>query len=212
MTATLGVLFQLVSALSGTSSGPVAAPLLDTAQRVAIAPLGGPRPVDWAKLRELAAPAGPDTARARRPTPAIEYSNFYHTRLTLHRWLSFTMLPLFAGSYVTGDQVLRKGNAAPRWARQWHGPFAAATAVVFSVNTITGAWNLWESRKDPAGRVKRYVHTVLFMAAGAGFVYAASKVGDDDAGGNRNLDAHRNIALASMGLSISSWALMLFFK
>jgi len=210
MTPALGMLIQLLptfAPMPAVSAAPTAA------QQVAAAPKSGPGPllrrewVNWAEVRAAA-----DTARTRRPTPAIEYSDFYHTRLTVHRWLSFALLPLFAGSWVTGDQVLRKGDAAPSWARRLHGPLAAGTAVVFSVNTITGAWNLWDSRKDPAGRAKRYVHSLLSIVAGAGFIYAASKVEDDDAGGGRNLDPHRNIALASMGLTVSSWALMFFFK
>lgn len=168
--------------------------------------------VDWSALRELPA-TGQDTARTRRRTRAIEYSSGYATRLKLHRVLSFAMLPLFAGSFFSGDQIIRKGDAAPGWARSLHGPFAAGTAVVFGANTITGVWNLWESRKDPAGRAKRYVHSILFMAAGAGFVYAAGKAEhEDDLGGGSRNHAHRNIALASMGISVSSWALMLFFK
>ncbi|HEY9382193.1 MAG TPA: hypothetical protein VIP80_01650 [Gemmatimonadales bacterium] len=213
MSPALGLLIQLLPLFAPPPAAPTpTAALQPYAEVRSPGPLLRREWVDWAMVRAQAAPPSQDTARTRRPTTAIEYSNFYHARLTLHRWLSFAMLPLFAGSYFSGDQVLRKGDAAPSWARRLHTPLAAGTAVVFSVNTITGAWNLWESRKDPAGRVKRYVHTLLFVAAGAGFVYAASKVGDDDEPGSRHLEAHRNIALASMGISVSSWALMLFFK
>jgi hypothetical protein len=168
--------------------------------------------VDWAAIREQTS-AGHDTTQPRRRTGAIEYSNGYYTRLKIHRVLSFAMLPLFAGSFITGDQIIRKGDDAPGWARSLHKPLAAGTAVVFGANTITGVWNLWDSRKDPAGRAKRYIHSILFIAAGAGFVYAASKAEDESAaGGGSQNHAHRNIALASMGISVSSWALMLFFK
>jgi hypothetical protein len=210
---TLSLLFQLLPAFS---HAPLQRPasgfdrLPDAAARSAPAPQLPRAWVDWSAIREQGAQQ--DTGRTRKRAKAIEYSSFYHKRLTLHRWLGFAMLPLFAGSFITGDQILRKGDAAPSWARSLHGPFAAGTAVVFGVNTITGVWNLWESRKDPAGRAKRYVHSILFMAAGAGFVYAASKVEKDSPAGSDNNDAHRNIALASMGISISSWELMLFFK
>jgi hypothetical protein len=160
--------------------------------------------VDWAAIRAQGDSVQQDTTRTRR-TGAIEYGSGYNTRLKLHRWLSFAMLPLFAGSYFSGEKILDEGDAAPAWARKLHKPLAAGTAVVFGANTITGVWNLWVSRKDPAGRAKRYIHSVLFLAAGAGFVYAASKAEEDN-------ESHRNIALASMGISISSWALMLFFK
>lgn len=161
--------------------------------------------VDWSAIRTHGDSLQPDTAQTRRRTGAIEYSNGYYTRLKLHRWLSFAMLPLFAGSYFSGEKILDEGDNAPAWARKLHKPLALGTAVVFGTNTITGVWNLWASRKDPAGRAKRYIHSVLFLAAGAGFVYAASKAEEDN-------NAHRNIALASMGISVSSWALMLFFK
>ena len=153
-----------------------------------------------------------DTLRTRRPTQAVEYSDFYNKRLTLHRYLSFTMLPLFAGSYLTGDQIIRKADAAPKWATDWHAPLATPTAAVFTLNTITGLWNLWDSRKDPAGRTKRIVHGLLFMAANAGFTYAGTTLANqaEQDGGKRNL--HRTVALASMGVSVSSWALMLVTK
>jgi hypothetical protein len=164
-----------------------------------------PATVDWVALRAQSDSIAQDTARTRRPVKAIEYSNGYYTRLKLHRWLSFAMLPLFVASYFSGEQILDKGDAAPAWARNLHKPLAVGTAVVFGANTVTGVWNLWASRKDPAGRTKRYIHSILFMVAGAGFVYAASKAEDDER-------SHRDIALASMGISVSSWALMLFFK
>jgi len=209
----LGVLLQLIPALSGSPAQP-AAPIGHAPEPGGsfVAPLVAAGGIDWSSIRARREAAAGDTARTRRSGPAIEYSGFYHTRLTLHRWLSFAMLPLFAGSYFTGHELLEKGDQAPGWARHLHGPLAAGTAVVFSVNTITGAWNLWDSRKDPAGRLKRYVHSLLFVAAGAGFVYAASKADDDAAPGSSTLKTHRDIALVSMGLSVSSWALMLFFK
>jgi hypothetical protein len=153
-----------------------------------------------------------DTPRTRKRVEAIEYSNFYNARLKLHRWLSFGMIPLFVGSYVTGDKILTHPDDAPRWAKRLHGPFAAGTAVVFGVNTVTGLWNLWESRKDPAGRAKRMVHSLLFIAADAGFTYAASIAHPSEDGSTQNLHRHRNIALASMGVSLTGWAMMLFFK
>ena len=201
MLVTLGVLLQLAAA-------PPSFRLPELGRERGVPPgnaLLRPEWIDWAAIRAGAEAGAQDTGRTRRRTGAIEYSNFYHTRLTLHRWLSFAMLPLFAGSYLTGEQLIDKGDDAPGWARHLHKPLAAGTAVVFTVNTITGVWNLWESRKDSEGRTKRYIHSLLFAAAGAGFVYAATKAGEDN-------DAHRTVALVSMGISVSSWALMLFFK
>ena len=45
-----------------------------------------------------------DTPRVR--PHAIEYSDAYNTRLTIHRWGSCTMLPLFASEYYLGNRLL----------------------------------------------------------------------------------------------------------
>lgn len=160
--------------------------------------------VDWGRPQ--------DTLRTRRRGPSIEYSSFYNTRLTVHRYLSFAMLPLFAGSFVTGDQIIRKGDTAPEWARDWHAPFAAATAVVFTLNTVTGLWNLWDSRKDPAGRTRRMVHGLLFMVANAGFTYAGTTLAEQAVEEPSKRNRHRTVALSSMGVSVASWGLMLLTK
>ncbi len=163
--------------------------------------------VDWGRI-----PVGQDTLRTRRRGPSIEYSGFYNTRLTVHRYLSFAMLPLFAGSFLTGDQIIKKGDQAPEWARDWHAPFATATAVVFTLNTVTGLWNLWDSRKDPAGRTRRIVHGLLFMVANAGFTYAGTTLADDAKEDPSKRNRHRTVALSSMGVSVASWGLMLLTK
>ena len=74
---------------------------------------------------------------------------------------------------------------------------------------MTGGWNLWEGRKDPNGRNRRILHSVLFTAASGGFAYAGTKLADD---AQENMNArrtHRNVALGSMGLSTVSWLIML---
>jgi hypothetical protein len=151
-----------------------------------------------------------DTPITRRPGKAIEYSSGYHTRLKIHRIGSFAMIPFFAGSYITGQKLIN--GDAPDWARRLHGPFAAGTAVLFGVNTITGVWNLWDSRKDPAGRTKRWIHSLMFLAADAGFTYAAIQAPGRRDTGSSAATRHRDVALVSMGLSVTSWGLMLFFK
>ena len=188
----------------------------DTLRPAAEAPVPRRRDgsIDWVVLGNdsIAEPAESDTLRRRRRGPVIEYSGFYHTRLAIHRWLSFTMVPLFVGSYVTGDQLMKKSTDAPAWARRLHAPFATATAVVFGVNTITGLWNLWDSRKDPAGRAKRYLHSFLFMVASAGFTYAGTTLANDAEESASKRSLHRTVALSSMGVSVVSWSMMLLFK
>ena len=175
-------------------------------------PAIGPQRGDWRLLAGRSGGAPVDTARTRKRITAIEYGGFYHARLTLHRWLSFAMLPLFVGSYVTGDQVLKHSSNAPDWAIKWHRPLATGTAVVFTANTITGLWNLWDSRKDPAGRTKRYVHSLLFIAADAGFAYSGIVLAKEAKNSESKRRQHRNIALISMGISITGGGMMLLFK
>jgi hypothetical protein len=149
-----------------------------------------------------------DTVRKPRQK-AFVYSDGYETRLTIHRRMSWAMLPLFAASYFSGQQILDKNTAAPKWARNMHGPAATGAAVLFTANTITGAWNLWEGRHDPNGRTRRILHSVLFTAASAGFVYAGSQLANDAEQSQAKRLQHRNVALASMGVSTFSWLIML---
>ncbi len=151
-----------------------------------------------------------DTTRRKRTT-AVEYSDFYHTRLKIHQVLSWTMLPLFALQYASGNQILEYGNAAPDWAKNVHGPTAGALAGVFAVNTVTGAWNLWDSRKDPAGRTRRYIHSALMFIADAGFVYTGSLADKAESDPDAR-EQHRNVAIASMGVATASWLMMLIWK
>jgi hypothetical protein len=179
------------SAAASDSAG--AGPRLG-AQRIGLAP-HVPLPV-----------ADADTGRRK----SVEYSEWYGRRVTIHRWLSFAMLPLFATSYFSGDQILRadRRSDAPEWARTIHPVAAGSTAVLFGANTVTGVWNLWEGRHDPEGRTKRWLHAGAFMLANAGFVYAGS-LGDDARENGDIRNRHRTVALSSMGLSTASWLVML---
>jgi hypothetical protein len=145
--------------------------------------------------------------RVRRK--AVVYSDGYATRVRIHKILSWGMIPLFAASYFSGDQLLESGTDAPSWARNLHGPAATGSALLFSANTVTGGWNLWEGRKDPNGRTRRIIHSVLFTAASGGFVYAGTKLADEAEEDMTARRKHRNVALGSMGVSTVSWLIML---
>jgi hypothetical protein len=145
--------------------------------------------------------------RVRRK--AVVYSDAYATRLRIHRVMSWGMIPLFAASYFSGDQLLEKGTDAPSWARTMHGPAATGSAVLFGANAVTGAWNLWDGRKDPTGRTRRIVHSVLFTAASGGFAYAGTKLANDAEENMTVRKQHRNLALSSIGVSTVSWLIML---
>lgn len=151
-------------------------------------------------------PVRDTTVKKRRP---IEYSEWYGRRVAIHKALSWTMLPLFAVSYYTGDRLARDGRAAsPAAVRTLH-PYAAyGSAAVFGANTVTGLWNLWAARKDPEGRTRRIVHSALFIVADAGFAYAGS-IGREGRENGEIRDRHRTIALSSMGVSTVGWLIML---
>jgi hypothetical protein len=78
------------------------------------------------------------------------------------------MLPLFVGEYVLGEKLI--DGTATSSTRGLHQGVAGAVGGLFAINTVTGVWNLWESRPDDAGRTRRFLHSGLMIAADAGFV------------------------------------------
>ena len=154
-------------------------------------------------------PADTDTVSMRPRPVATVYSDAYATRLTIHRIGSYTMLPMFAAEYVLGQQLLTGGYA--NWVKPAHSVVAGGLGILFTVNTVTGVWNLAESWHDPVGRPRRLIHSALMIASDAGFVWTgaiagASKHSQDAA--NR----HRNVAIGSMGLSTIGAAMMWLWK
>jgi hypothetical protein len=148
------------------------------------------------------------TVKKKRPK-LVSYSDWYGRRLAIHRTLTWTMIPLFAVSYYTGERLARDGRVNSPYAIRALHPYAATGAtVVFGVNTFTGVWNLWDARHDPEGRKRRYVHSVLFMIADAGFAYGGS-IGNKARSDGEVRSLHRTIALSSMGVSYLSMMLML---
>ena len=106
-----------------------------------------------------------DTVRKPR-AKAYEYSDNYYWRLKWHKRLSWAMIPLFAASYFSGNELLQaadEGREAKSWAKNLHGPAATGSAMLFTANTITGGLNLWEGpersqRAHAAHRTQRAVH------------------------------------------------------
>jgi len=158
-----------------------------------------------------------DTTRARRPK-AIQYSDLYYTRLRIHQLASYLTVPLFVAQYFSGRELWNHPDS-DGLARDAHGPLAASVAGLFAVNTVTGVWNLWDSRKDPNGRTRRWLHSLTMLAADAGFVVVGATAPDDDegeggGGGGHSSGArtHRNVAIASMSVALSSYLMMLIWK
>jgi hypothetical protein len=157
-------------------------------------------------------PAEPITVTPQSPAPIlqpIEYSHAYKTRLKIHKISSFAMLPLFGTELVLG-QSLYDGNGGDS-KKGAHAAVGVAIGALFGVNTVTGVWNLWEGRKDPHGRTRRIVHSVLMLAADAGFTITAALAPESEHGNIQDgRSAHRTAAIASVGLGTAGYLLMLF--
>jgi len=162
----------------------------------------------------------PDTAvlgvahddTVHRRVKAVEVSDAYELRLRVHRYASYATIPLFVAQSIAGNQLMqadKSGAAKPGWAKGVHGAGAAGLGVLFTVNTVTGAWNLWDSRHNDVGRTKRIVHSVLLLAADGGFALAGASGGDDTAQSQSSRNNHRDIAYVSMGTALVGYAVML---
>lgn len=150
--------------------------------------------------------SAPDTVKPRRR--AVRLSDAYHTRLRIHKVASYAMLPLFAAQFAAGDQLFKKGSAAPDWAQNSHGVLAAGVAGLFTLNTITGGLNWWETRRQEKGRTWRTVHAAMMLAADAGFTATGLLAEDaEESGDDRRL--HRTVALTSIGVATASYLMML---
>jgi len=57
------------------------------------------------------------------------------------------------------NQIFPDPSNAPTWAKTGHRVGATVIAGVFTSNTITGLWNLWDSRAVEDRRVLRYAPT-----------------------------------------------------
>ena len=171
--------------------------------------LGGPA----VGLRATSALVLGDTGRQK----AIEYSDAYGVRLKIHQIGSYVILPMFVAEYLVGEKLLtdeRNNRNIPNYRpsiKGTHSAIATGLGVVFTSNTVTGVWNLIESRHDPAGRTRRWVHSIAMLIADAGMVMTAQAAGDareTDAGAN----THRNLAIGSMGLAAASSIMMWLWK
>jgi hypothetical protein len=155
-----------------------------------------------------------DSATAQRRR-AVEHSDWYYRRLTIHKVASYATLPLFATEYYLGDKLYRdKGTSSTKSA---HSAVATGIGVLFGVNTVTGVWNLWDSRHESEGRARRITHSVLMLASDAGFAATAALAPEGDEGrefgeNSNDRSRHRSVAIGSMGVAAASYVMMLFWK
>ena len=153
-----------------------------------------------------------DDPQAPTPRPvAVEYSDAYYTRAKIHKYASFATLPLFATELALGQNIYNDPNANNSSAKGAHIAVGTAITGLFAVNTVTGVWNMWESRHEPAHHKLKLLHGILMLGADAGFV-ATFATGPGGRGANidSQKQSHRTVALTSIGLATGSYLLMLF--
>lgn len=151
-------------------------------------------------------------AQDQTPRPkAIEYSEGYETRAKIHKYASFATLPLIGTEAVLGQSLYNDPYSRTSPKRGAHIAVGTAITGLFAVNSVTGVWNLWESRHDPNHRTLRLWHGIMMLGADAGFV-AAYGTGP----GGRNLinfdsqkQTHRTVVFTTMGVATASYLMML---
>src|SRR3954469_15570363 len=156
----------------------------------------------------VAAALEADTTPRRRPK-AVEGSDAYAVRLRIHKYASYATIPLFAAQTIAGNQMYQSGGDDPSWAKSTHSLGAAGLGALFTVNTVTGVWNLWDSRGVSEGRAVRLVHSALMLASDAGFAYAGIKLGPDAEHSLAKRQEHRRGAYISLGGALVGYATML---
>ena len=138
----------------------------------------------------------------------------YNTRLTIHRIASYAEFPLFIAEYIVGTKVQndeRDNPGVTSPSKGAHTAIATGLEALFAVNTVTGLWNLIESRHEPEGRARRWIHSILMLVADGGFLATAGAGGSADGGGN-NADHHRALAIGSAGVATVATLMMWLWK
>src|SRR4051812_6489017 len=162
-------------------------------------------------IEELSQENADSAAPQRRR--AVEHSEWYYRRLTIHKIASYTTLPLFATEYYLGDKLYRdKGTSSTKSA---HSAVATGIGVLFGVNTVTGVWNLWDSRHESQGKARRITHSVLMLASDAGFVATAAMApegSDDFENVSDDRQRHRAVAIGSLSVAAAGYVMMLLWK
>lgn len=158
----------------------------------------------------------PDTVRRHK---AITLSDGYYTRLDIHRYAGYATLPLMAVTYLSGQQELTKGSAAPLWADKAHKPAAYLLAGVFALNTVTGVVNLAEASAVKQGKTRRLVHSIIMFASDAAMIYGIARAPSLDAidarlaaGKKGGWTPHKAGTVASMSLATVGYLMMFVWK
>jgi hypothetical protein len=199
----VGVLMLLLSGgsePSGPDTAALRAPLLDTLPSVSS------REATIHSVRDPQLEVAGDTIRPRRRR-ALEVSEWYSRRLTVHRYTAYSTIPVFGLQYAAGNELYTKGAGAPTWAKTMHRVGATSLAGMFTVNTVTGVWNWWDSRSAP-GLALRTIHALTMLGTDAAFVYTGAKLSNEAENSFDKRRLHRKVALISIGVTVVSGTAM----
>jgi hypothetical protein len=172
---------------------------------VAVAALRRTLLPDARVMPDWALPPAQDT-QPRKRRRAVQYSDQYYTRLQIHRVGSWLELPVFGAEYWLGQKLINDASPAS-WVKPTHTTVALALGGLFTVNTVTGLANLWESRASTDDRALVWTHSALMLAADAGFIVTGAISGDANHSVSGR-DRHRNAALTSIGIATVGTLLM----
>lgn len=175
-------------------------------------------PEPMVRLEPIGVAAMHDSTK-RRPR-AIEVSEAYEIRLRIHRYGSYTMLPLFATQYVLGSRLLKQREDIANGIRhegvthslnRAHLYTALGVGTLFVSNTTTGLLNLYDNRHNPDNRGIRNAHALTMLLADAGFVLTGHMGLNAKSGSFQDSQRHRNVALGSMAIATVGASMMWFF-
>ena len=160
-----------------------------------------------------------DTVKKHSRPKAIEVSDSYALRLKIHRYGSYTMLPLFATQYVLGTKLLKEREDIVSGARtepvnntlrRAHLFTALGVGTLFLSNTTTGLWNLYDNRKNPEHRRIRAAHALTMLLADAGFAVTGRMGVNGKNGTVQDTRRHHWVAVSSMGIATAGASMMWF--
>ena len=162
-----------------------------------------------------AAAAPQDQGASAPPAQVTEYSDAYKLRAKIHKMASIATLPLFGAEGLVGESLYNNPTDGKRNA---HLAIATGMGVLFGVNTVTGVWNLVESRHDSTNRKIKVVHAILMLASDGGFLATAALGPHREREGRllnltnyeNNRGLHRTVAFTSIGTATAGYLLMLF--
>ena len=189
-------------------------------QLIAVTPLQNPPPVSVLLQNRIGVSAAEDSVK-RHPRPrAIEVSDSYALRLKIHRYGSYTMLPLFATQYVLGSKLLKQREDIDNGTRREgvthslnraHLYTALGVGTLFLSNTTTGLWNLYDNRKNPEHRGIRNAHVLTMLLADAGFALTGRMGVNAKSASIQDVRRHHWVAVSSMGIATIGASMMWFF-